>query len=41
MLAAVYRERASLLPGAVGWTNTVPATGATHLILPDGCLDVI
>jgi AraC-like DNA-binding protein len=37
----MYRERPSLLPGAVVWTRTVPAAGATHRILPDGCLDLI
>ncbi|MGC9669866.1 helix-turn-helix domain-containing protein [Planosporangium sp. 12N6] len=37
----MYRERPALLPGAVVWTSTVPAAGATHRVLPDGCLDVI
>jgi AraC-like DNA-binding protein len=37
----MYRERSSSLPGAVIWTRTVAEAGATHRILPDGCLDLI
>ncbi len=37
----MYRERASWVPGAVVWTRTTPPSGATHRILPDGCMDLI
>jgi AraC-like DNA-binding protein len=38
----VYRERPSrLFPGALIWTRTVGAGGASHRIVPDGCLDII
>jgi AraC-like DNA-binding protein len=42
MLAAMFRERTSWLPGAVVWTREVPAGAPpTQRILPDGCLDLI
>jgi len=41
MLRGMYRERASLLPGAVLWTRTVPAPGGVCRIIPDGSQDLI
>ncbi|MFD3452604.1 helix-turn-helix domain-containing protein [Streptomyces sp. NPDC058691] len=35
----MYRERASLVPGAVLWTRTADAEAAR--VLPDGCTDLI
>ncbi len=38
----MYREwKSPLFPGAVIWTRTVGAGGASHRIVPDGCLDII
>ncbi len=37
-----YRERPSRLPGAAMWTRTpAPGPGATRLVLPDGCMDLL
>ncbi|MEV8593125.1 helix-turn-helix transcriptional regulator [Streptomyces sp. NPDC052012] len=36
----MYEERASLLPGAVVWTNTPSGTGDGR-VLPDGCMDLL
>ena len=38
-MAAVYRERASPVPGAVTWT--APGAAADSLVLPDGCMDLM
>lgn len=35
-----FQERPSRIPGAVLWRRTLPRAGE-HLILPDGCMDVI
>lgn len=40
MLAGVYREWATGVAGAVGWSRVVQQP-QTHRILPDGCLDLI
>lgn len=39
-LAFVYAERASLLTGAVVWTNT-PSGDGPGSVLPDGCMDLL
>ncbi|WP_030602770.1 helix-turn-helix transcriptional regulator [Streptomyces fulvoviolaceus] len=36
----MYAERASLLAGAVVWTNT-PSGGGPGSVLPDGCMDLL
>ncbi|WP_432192597.1 helix-turn-helix domain-containing protein [Streptomyces sp. bgisy027] len=36
----MYAERASRLPGAVVWTNTLDEHGAGR-VLPDGCMDLL
>ncbi|MEU2617002.1 helix-turn-helix transcriptional regulator [Streptomyces sp. NPDC007157] len=36
----MYRERASLLSGAVVWVNT-PGEGGSGRVLPDGCMDLL
>ncbi|WP_055695940.1 helix-turn-helix transcriptional regulator [Streptomyces prasinopilosus] len=38
----MYSERASRLPDAVLWTNTLAGTGAgADRVLPDGCMDLL
>jgi AraC-like DNA-binding protein len=37
----MYRETPSRVPGAVLWQQTVPESGLTHRVLPDGCMDLI
>jgi AraC-like DNA-binding protein len=38
----VYRERVSRrVAGATAWTRTVCGLGAEHLVVPDGCMDLI
>ncbi|MFF7733314.1 DUF6597 domain-containing transcriptional factor [Streptomyces sp. NPDC007984] len=36
----MYEERASRLPGAVVWTNTLSRPGVGR-VLPDGCMDLL
>lgn len=37
----MYAERASRLAGAVVWTSTPPTDPGGHLVLPDGCMDLL
>lgn len=39
MMEVMYRERSSVLPGAVVWANTPSADTST--VLPDGCTDLL
>ncbi|MBM7088536.1 AraC family transcriptional regulator [Streptomyces sp. S12] len=37
----MYRERASRLPGAALWTNTLTGDTNSGRVLPDGCMDLL
>ncbi|CAL9385497.1 helix-turn-helix domain-containing protein [Streptomyces sp. enrichment culture] len=37
----MYRERASRLPGAVVWRNTLSGDAGSGRVLPDGCMDLL
>ncbi|WP_432057910.1 helix-turn-helix domain-containing protein [Streptomyces sp. bgisy022] len=37
----MYRERASRLPGAVVWRNTLSGDADGGRVLPDGCMDLL